>query len=641
MTFSGIYVTIPIMQFALLFLSLERLSSHFNLSMTCLKIFTKPYLIQVILCIIWITLLALLATLMFIRKQFSFNFLKDKVNSVAPPIIGDVADKIVSRRRHCSIDGRLSSIFKTLIIVLFVILIVKPILISLGFNLLTPIYCRTKRKDMERRGDRRTTTLVTMFILLNLFFSFPFYFTSMFKSILTNIDSIKDTFTIVLKTCFILRITNIIFECLAFYIFERNSWSLISKLFYYGTCKKFPIFNEKLDDDVMYTKNLSVQEILNRTRHISDEDDDNDHRKEIQQKRRTKQEIKRAKENESDGDKYSSDDDHDGAFRKASGKYILKRTETPKASDNNKDEKIDSHRKKYSSKTIESGPDKDDDAKHIRHTERTALIEKVDNDDDDDKARKRKTNVKIRKYKRNQHESSSDKDEENDTKLVSTTTKDQSTRSKAFVNDHDEEKRESTINVKRKSHRKTEDKEEIVIEKPKLRSTETSHNVVNDRLPNGRSRQPFSTNTHKTRKSIQRHSTPPRRKTRHLLTQLSASSDETKSHTESDENRPSSKMINHSISSKPIKNQTTKRHSSPGEHKASRTVPRDRSHSRHHTESTSFNHSRAKPTTSTNRHHTTQVDNPNTSMPTKKTHIKRKKARKDLQTRIFEMSDEV
>ena len=119
------YVTIPIMQFTLLFLSLERLSKHFNFAMTWAKIFTKPYLIQVILCIIWIILIALLVTFMFIRKQFSFNFIRDRVESLAPPLVGDVVSKLASRRHHCSIDGRLSSVFKTLIIILFVILIVK------------------------------------------------------------------------------------------------------------------------------------------------------------------------------------------------------------------------------------------------------------------------------------------------------------------------------------------------------------------------------------------------------------------------------------------------------------------------------------------------------------------------------------
>ena len=241
------YVTIPIMQFALLFLSLERLSKHLDLSMTWVKIFTKPYLIQVILWAIWIILVAILLTFMFIRTRFSYNFVKDQAKHIAPPIVGDLIDKFGKRKQyHCSVDGRLSSIFKTIIIVLFIILIVKPIIISISLNLLTPCCCKNKRKQSQQQEERRITAMVTIFLLLNFFFSFPFYFVSMFNSILTRIDDTRDTFNIVLKICFILRITNIIFECFTFYTFERNSWHFITKVLYYVTCKKISILNENL-----------------------------------------------------------------------------------------------------------------------------------------------------------------------------------------------------------------------------------------------------------------------------------------------------------------------------------------------------------------------------------------------------------
>ena len=259
------------MQFALLFLSLERLSKHFNLTMTWLKIFTKPYLIQVILSVTWVILIALLVTFMLIRKQFSFNFVKDRVESLAPPLVGDVVSRLASRRYHCSIDGRLSSLFKTLIIVLFVVLIVKPIIFSLGFNLLSPFCCKKKKID-SKDGEHRTTALVTIFLVLNLVFSFPFYFASMFNSVLTRIDATKDVFNLVLKICFIMRITNIIFECLAFYIFEGNSWALLSKLFYYCTCKKFPIFKASSLDHTARTP--AQRELLNEILLPSDDGDE-------------------------------------------------------------------------------------------------------------------------------------------------------------------------------------------------------------------------------------------------------------------------------------------------------------------------------------------------------------------------------
>jgi len=367
------------MQFALLFLSLERLSRHFDLPITCAKIFTKPYLIQVILCAIWGFLIALLVTVVFIKKQFSFNFIKDQISHLAPPLVGDVVDRLKRHRHHCSIDGRLSSVFKTIIIILFIILIVKPILISIGMNVLTPFCCRKQqRQQRESYGERRTTKLVTIFLLLNFFFSFPYYFASMFKSLFTNIDATKDTFTIVLKICFILRILNIIFECLAFYIFERNSWSLLSKVFYYVTCKKFPIFNAQRDDDAVYTKDKKVLDIIKKTRQSSDQDDDEEEEEEKPKKKRKSKVV-------------SEDDDDDGAFRKTSRKKSI--TQTPEASEDEDAEiSVIKPRRKTSAEeetTIRRGKKKRDDTdddKPVRKkkTKSKVMEEEEDDDDDDD-----------------------------------------------------------------------------------------------------------------------------------------------------------------------------------------------------------------------------------------------------------------
>ncbi|CAF0799230.1 unnamed protein product [Didymodactylos carnosus] len=263
----GVYVTIPIMQFSLLFLSLERLVKHFNIQFTCSRIFARSYVVQLVLVGIWVICAGLLIAFILIKSHLNFNFIKDKITDLAPPLLGDLTKHFKKKTFRCSIDGRISSVFKTGFIILFVILIVKPIIIGVGFNLFSPWCCKGKQKrELISKGEHRTTFLVTIFLLLNIFFSFPYYFVSMFNSVLTRIQSTKDVFTIVLKICFILRISNIIFECLAFYIFERNSWRFLSKILYYLTCKRFTRL-EVNDDDVLTSTdkgvNDSIKDLLN------------------------------------------------------------------------------------------------------------------------------------------------------------------------------------------------------------------------------------------------------------------------------------------------------------------------------------------------------------------------------------------
>jgi hypothetical protein len=649
------YVTIPIMQFALLFLSLERLSKHFELSMTWAKIFTKPYLIQVILCGIWIFLIALLVTFMFIKKQFNFNLIKDQISNVAPPIFGDVVSKLASRRHHCSIDGRLSSVFKTAIIILFIILIVKPIILSIGFNLLTPFCCKTKRKDREKYGDRRITRLVTIFLLLNFFFSFPFYFTSMFKSIFTNIDSTKDTFTIILKICFILRITNIIFECLAFYIFERNSWSLLRKVLYYGTCKKFPIFNATSDDDIPYTKKASVLAIINGTARSDGEDDDDEKPKKKEKKRKIKKKPEPVTETERD-----DDEDDDGAFvKKTTKQSITKKVEKPVESD---DETPDIQRKKQPSKKtteIDEDEDEEDETEKVTIKQRKSQTEKVESDEDEDEPQqitttKPKSRVKQQKSDDDedeeeeetkklttktkhksqikQQESDEDEDEDEDeeeTRKVTTITK-QKSRTKKPVSD--DEEREITTTTRRKSRSKVEEDEQEFIEKPKSKSR---HNDVEIRIPNGAptSHRPSSTtNIPKIKKSTQRHSTSAHANIKHHPI---PSADESEVDTASNASHASSKMI------KPVKNPTTKTRPSSNEQKRSRAISPNDQRSRYRTESSPSSRPRVNPKTSSSSHHKTKQHRPGTSTKSKKTTNRTKKPKKDRQTRILEMSDDV
>lgn len=427
------YVTIPIMQFALLFLSLERLSNHFELPMTWAKIFKVPYLIQVILCAIWIILIASVATVMFIRKQFTFSFFKDKVNRYGPPIIGDVVSRLATRRHHCSIDGRLSSVFKVVIIILFILLIVKPIMISLGLNLLTPVCCKKRRKETQRHGDRRLTTLVTIVLLLNLFFSFPYYFVSMFKNVLANIDATKDTFGIILKICFILRISNIIFECLAFYIFERNSWSCLSTICYYATCKKCPMLKSSPDDDVLYTKDPEVLDLIKRTRSPSGYDEQN-HKKPTKKQRKTKEPEVKPTESEPDDD----DDNADGSFKHTNRKQSKPiRAQTPDDSDN--DQKATKKRKQGKS------------------------VQTTDNEEENTSKKKRKPVEK---------DESDEEEEEPEPKVVNPK-KPKHTRKHRESEDDDEEEHEKIHHARRKSH----PQEKVRHEQPKSKSRK-SHNEI-------------------------------------------------------------------------------------------------------------------------------------------------------------------
>ncbi|CAF4260398.1 unnamed protein product [Adineta steineri] len=168
-----------------------------------------------------------------------------KVTDIAPPLLYDITKKIQSPYR-CSIDGRLSSVFKILFIILFVILIVlfiKSMIVSICYSFFTPTCCKSEGKK-TKQNDLHITLLYVIFLLLNLFFSFPFYFVSMAQSILTRLSSTKDTFSMSLKICFLLRISSIILQCLAFSTIESNSWHLLSRLLYRSTCKKIPALNQ-------------------------------------------------------------------------------------------------------------------------------------------------------------------------------------------------------------------------------------------------------------------------------------------------------------------------------------------------------------------------------------------------------------
>ncbi|CAF2039516.1 unnamed protein product [Rotaria magnacalcarata] len=240
----GMYVTIPVMHCALFLLSMERLSTRLNSTISWTGIFKKTYLIQIILIFTWIILIALMTTIILLKDQI-ISYGPDLIKDHAPPIVDDVLGRIVSSSYRCSIDGRLSSVFKVLFVILFLILIaliIKSIAISVFYNFFTPDCCKIK-KLIKKHDDHNTTLLFAIFLLLNICLSYPFYFISITNTVRQFVTR-EDTYTTSLKVCFLLRICSIIFQCLTFYTCENNSWTLLSRLLYHGTCKKIPVLNQ-------------------------------------------------------------------------------------------------------------------------------------------------------------------------------------------------------------------------------------------------------------------------------------------------------------------------------------------------------------------------------------------------------------
>lgn len=253
------YVTIPVMHFALLCLSMERLSKRINSPWAWTCIFKKSYIIQIILVASWILLIALTATIL-LMKQYMWSYSTNLIRDKAPSIFSDVVNKVVSRSYQCSIDGRLSTVFKILFIILFVVLVVliiKGIATSVLYTCFTPKCIVSKKKPRTSPNERFITLLFVIFLALNICFSFPFYFASMattFEQLVTR----KNTYSTSLKVCFVLRILSIIFQCLTFNTLENDTWILLSKLLFLSTCKKIHALNP--DDSSISTVSTPVSD---------------------------------------------------------------------------------------------------------------------------------------------------------------------------------------------------------------------------------------------------------------------------------------------------------------------------------------------------------------------------------------------
>ena len=187
------------------------------------------------------------------------------------PIVDSVIDRINARPSQCSIDGRLSSIFKIILLILFVLLVVllvKSIIFSMGYSLCIPKCCRSKKKKKKSavRHERRVTLLAIIFLLVNVLFSFPYYFASIFSTLLTHFDSTRATFTLTLKICFLLRLMTIIVECLTFSVLDQNSWSLIIRVGHSMSFRKSAAVTRKIR-----STEKSIKPILQReTNHRCD-----------------------------------------------------------------------------------------------------------------------------------------------------------------------------------------------------------------------------------------------------------------------------------------------------------------------------------------------------------------------------------
>jgi hypothetical protein len=245
------YVTIPVMCFALFVLAIERLTSYCRCGASWTGIFTNTCITQIILIcfwVIWIICIAIvLVPYIFVKKQI-VESATDLSEKFVPTRFNPMVGKIFSSHR-CSIDGQLSPIFKILFIILFIILIVliiKAIAVSTMYSLAVSNMssfikssCFRNSGNDNKHIDHHMTLIFSIIVLLNLFFSFPFYFISAADSITRLIGKDKP-YPMKLKITFTLRLSSIIIQCLIFYTFESNSWGLLSRLLRQITCKKIP-----------------------------------------------------------------------------------------------------------------------------------------------------------------------------------------------------------------------------------------------------------------------------------------------------------------------------------------------------------------------------------------------------------------
>lgn len=108
--------------------------------------------------------------------------------------------------------------------------------LSLFYKFCT-LSCCTSSGKKRKPGDLHLTVLYVLFLFLNICFSFPFYSVSIAHSVFTRFTSTKDLVSTKLKICFLLRLTSIILQCMAFVVIESHSWTLLRRLLFCVTCR--------------------------------------------------------------------------------------------------------------------------------------------------------------------------------------------------------------------------------------------------------------------------------------------------------------------------------------------------------------------------------------------------------------------
>ncbi|CAF1142415.1 unnamed protein product [Adineta ricciae] len=333
----GMYVTVPVVYFALLFLSLERITKLCNQAAAWMKIFTNACAAQAILCGIWAIFGIVIFIVVYLKKKFSAKSISDKVGNIGPQILSDISKKYVKPYR-CDIDGRLSPVFKIIFIISFtilIVLIVKSIIVSIFYKFFTPTCCIGKRKKVIS-DTRHITVLYVIFLLLNLFLSFPYYFVSMSYSILKYFTTRKDTFTMQLKICFLLRLSSIILQCMAFLFVERDSWDRLRRLLFNCTCKKISALN--------YDSFHNPGKVPNGIQHGSD-DSEEENRDESAEEQEEEQENREENESREESEELSvngeDNDNSDDVFITApttKSSLTTKRNEETQRSDSDSDD---------------------------------------------------------------------------------------------------------------------------------------------------------------------------------------------------------------------------------------------------------------------------------------------------------------
>ena len=228
---SGIYVTIPMMYVALFLLSIERAVSYTGSNTIVSKIVGQSCVTQTILCFLWTLSIVVIIAWATFKGYFTRMLFEDQLTSVLTPAVDKIVNQLDRRSYLCSIDGRLPAGFKILLSIVFILLIaviVKPLIISLGVQCFKSSFCQSTQAKRTQHRSRATLSFIAI-LLLNIVFTFPFYVTSVFTSVFSQFGSTRATFSKTLRLTFLLRLVSIVLQCLVFYLLDKEPCPLIMK----------------------------------------------------------------------------------------------------------------------------------------------------------------------------------------------------------------------------------------------------------------------------------------------------------------------------------------------------------------------------------------------------------------------------